>query len=229
MILYLYEKLAQLLGYRKSGIKEVSLGMPRAIQMKKIENKEVKYTKDFNLSGNTETAQGQTSACACATLCAYLEDYIIREMKDKSVGIRWLDMWEHMKEMGIASEEEGSYLQDNIWYMQNIGVKDNKGRAWVIDGMERIPKMNIEDMLRSGYEIYTGAMVGMPMVDKDYLYKTGVGKYGHAFRLTGIENGYILAETTWSQFGLRKESQFFMNKKGIEELFSCYILTFKNV
>ncbi len=239
MIFEIYELVMRWRGYRKTGSRQrteiyelttdnvMLAGTPRKITTKSIKNTPAVYNGDFNLSGNTETNQGPTSACGCATLCSYLEDWIIRTEKDKTVGINWKDMWEDMKYRGLASEEEGSYLQDNIWYLQNIGVKDNYGRTWIIDGFEKISKLNIEDRLRQGHEIYTGSLVAIPMTDSKYVYKNNRGQYGHAYRLIGIENGMILAETTWKNYGLRRESQFYIQKQGISDLFSCYIFTFK--
>ena len=92
---------------------------------------------------------------------------------------------------------------------------------------KKISKFNIIEYLKAGHEIYTGAVVSMPMTDKNYLFKSGQGKYGHAFRLIGMEKGLILCETTWKNYGMRKSSQFYMDPKGIENLFSCYVMDFK--
>ena len=203
----------------------------RIIKIKRLPTLELLYTKDFNLSGNTETRQGQTSGCACATICSMGEDYNIRTNHDKTTGFNWYDAWAHMKDLQYASEEEGSLFSDNIYYGQTVGYFDNYGKTWTIDCLEKINKLNVMDYLRGGYEIYTGAMIAWPMVDKKNVLRTVGGYGGHAFRLIGIETidgaEYILAETTWADFGVRKESQFYLDKKAVSILYSCYVMTWK--
>ena len=203
----------------------------RPIKIKRLPPLELLYTKDFNLSGNTETRQEQTSGCACATLNAMGEDYNIRINHDKTTGFNWYVSWEHMKDLKYASEEKGSLLTDNIYFAQNIGYHDNYGRTWTIDCLEKISKLNIVDHLRGGREVYTGMSIAWPMVDKNNVLRTVGGYGGHSFRLIGIETidgkECVLAETTWADFGVRKESQFYLDKKGLNSLFSCYVMTWK--
>jgi hypothetical protein len=246
MILPIYELGMKALGYRQCGTIErptiydtltggQKFSTPRPIYKGKIElpDDPIYIGGYLNLSGNHHIDQGDTSACACATICAMLEDWIIRTEKNQNIWIDWRAMWEDMKFSEWASEEKGSYLQDNIHYLQQIGIRDNYGRLWKTDGMERISKLNVMDYLERGHEIYTGALIDIPMTDSKYYFK-GIGNAGgHAFRLIGWKtiNGIkvILAETTWKRYGYKKESYFFITPERINDLFSCYVMTFKHV
>ena len=222
-----------LLGYRKrSLLGDVS---PRDISpvFSKVPVKTLNDKDEIDLSGGHEINQGRVGACACCTLCSIVQDIIIRDTRDKTIEIDWDLAWDTMKIMGIASDDKGSYLEDNLWYGQNIGYKDNKGKTWKLDKIEKISRNDMEKYIRMGYQIYTGAMVDSPMCTRDWVFRTGGRKYGHAFRLIGVSIWQkvkrFLAETTWKNYAHKRESQFFVNKEDVNRLFTCCVVTIKKV
>jgi len=210
-----------LLGDKAPGTKKVIFG--------KVPIRDMRDGSDIDLSGSHEVNQGKVGACACATLAGLVQDAAVQITRDKTLEINWKEAWEIMKKMGLADDKKGSYLSDNLWFFQNIGFKDNKGNIWKPDKIQKISRSKIVEYIRMGYQVYTGANVGRPMCTRDWVFRTGYRKYGHSFRCIGLRNGYILEETTWLNYGLKKESQFFYDKNEVRRLFTPYVMTVKIV
>jgi len=227
------EAFYRLAGYRKPGVIEVGqVGGVRDVVFGEVPRREERWDRFIDLSANYIKTQGRVSSCACATMCGMMEDILISKEKNKLIEIMWQPMWDEMKAMGIASDETGSALLDNIWYAKERGVYDNRAIRWKIDIVEKIPRADCEKFIRMGYQVFTGAMCGRPLCDKNWVFRLFQRVFGHGFRLCGLDfnqsfGNMLLAETTWKYFGLRKMSQFFYPVNATKKLMSCYVFTIK--
>ena len=227
----IHEAKMLLTGYRKpSLLGEVSEQEVQPIYSD-VPKKKKSMSMEIDLSGSHEISQGNTGSCACATPCGMTQDHSVKVTKEKNREVDWRTPWEKMKTMGMADDKKGSYLEDNLWFLQNIGYRDSFGTLWKADNIQKIGKSEIEDYIRMGYQIYTGAVVKAPMCTVDHVFRGRGSAYGHAFRLIGIthknDKKQILAETTWLNYGYKKESQFFINPDDLYSLMSCYAVSFK--
>ena len=225
---WIEELVYKLMGYRKKSLLgDIGRRLPGFYN---VPRKEINIDDEIDLSGGVEINQGKIGSCACCTLCAILQDYIIRETKDKTIEVDWQTMWNDMKSLGLADDRKGSYLEDNLWYAQKYGLPDSKGNFWKIDKLERISRNDIAKYVRMGYQVYTGAGVGSPMCDKNWYFKIGQRKYYHAFRVVGIrEKMSLLFETTWLNYGYKRESQFFGHLNDTNSFMSPYVMTWKKI
>jgi len=188
---------------------------------------------EIDLSGSPEVDQGRVGSCACSTLASIIQDAAVRQTKNNLIEIKWKPVWEDMKRMGLADDKNGSSLTDNLWYGQKYGFKDQYGNTWRIGTIEPILRGESEKYIRYGYQIYTGMRVNSPMCDKEWNLLFGKPSCGHCFRAIGIK-GFVsngikiiktLLETTWKDYGYKRESQFFTEFKNFSKFMSCYVMT----
>ena len=216
---------AVLLGDYTNNTKTVEFGI---VPINKINDKD-----QIDLSGGVESDQGRHGSCACTTLATICQDWAIADTRDKTLETDWLTAWNKMISIGLADDKKGSYLEDNIWYAQEIGYEDNKGNTWKIDVVEKIEKQDCEKYIRMGYQVYTGSYCGYPFCDKNWFFNVGKRDFGHSFRKIGLtlwqKAKVCLNETTWKNYGLKRESQFFSIFGDDRKLMSCYVFTFKKV
>lgn len=221
-----------ILGFRKPGI---AVGAIRkTVKYGKVPRKPLRDNDWIDNSPNYHKDQGRVGSCACVTMCAQAEDIIINETRDRLSEIPWKPVWEQLKALNLASDKGGSHLLDNLWFGQTHGFLDLRGQRWKIDIIEKIDRSEIEKFIRMGYEVYTGAMCGYPMCDKNWLFRVGHRKFGHGFRKVGLNfrdklNKRFLDETTWKRYGLKKSSQFYYPESETRRLMSCYVFTLKKV
>lgn len=222
------ELLYKIGGYRKPALMGDSSPNGLEVKMDHIPITLKKQKKEIDLSGGRELTQGRTSACGCATLCGIVQDILIRRTRKKYIELDWQEAWDAMKAMEIGGKN-GSYLLDNLWFAQNTGYFDKQGNNYKVDKVEKIKRVLIKQYIQMGHQVYTGAWCGSPMIDKDYVFITGKRKYGHAFRIIGLTERdgeeMFLCETTWENYGYKKESQFFLRPSDVGRLMSCYVVT----
>jgi len=233
-VAYVEEYFREFFGYRKKPKVDkltADVSIVGEVVFSDVPKRAVNKKDEIDLSGSSEVDQGRVGSCACATLCAIVQDNAVVITKNKNLEINWKKAWEHMKRLGIADDNEGSSLLDNIWYGQWVGYEDNFGNIWKLDKVQPISRSECIDYMRMKYQVYTGSAVGSPMCDKLFNFIFGGRKFGHAFRIMGltIKNGIkkILSETTWKNYGYKKESQFFIDPEKTNRLFSCYVMTIK--
>ena len=219
-------------GYRKPSLLGDSSDNTRTVKYGKVPQRQLNEDDEIDLSGGVETSQGRHGSCACTTLAGGLcQDDVIRQMHDNSIWIKWLKAWNAMISMGIAHDKKGSYLDDNLWYAQEIGYEDNRGYIWKADIIEKIEKKDCEKFIRMGYQVYTGSLCGYPFCNKNWFFNVGQRKFGHAFRKIGLtawqKLKVCLNETTWKNYGFKRESQFFSYFENDRKLMSCYVMTWK--
>ena len=225
----LIETFYRIFGYRKESLLGDSNSLEKSLTYKKVRTRKERTNEYIDLSGSHEICQGRIGACGCATLAGICQDEIVKITKDKNIEVNWKKAWQEMKTLGIADDSKGSYLSDNLWYGVNVGFEDNRGLRWKITAIEKISRIEIEHYVRMGYQIYTGSRICRPMCDRFWTFKTlGVKIGGHAFRIIGKSVRRLLAETTWKNFGYKKESQFFINPDDTNRLFTCYVMNWKS-
>lgn len=218
-------------GYRKLGANLTSKApdgrryTDTPIKFKKTDRSKIEDYID--LSGAHEVTQGRTGSCVCCTLVALVIDQVIAKKKDKMFWIDWNPIWEHMKELGIADDKGGSSLLDNLWYFQTYGYEGNDGKRYFPEKIHKISRNDIELALHNGHQVFSGANCGDPLCDKNWVFIPRQRDYGHGFRIMGKNPLFLIAETTWNNYGYKRESQFFLSPKDRKYLFSCYILEVK--
>jgi len=220
-----------LFGYRKPSLLGDSSDNTRTVNYGTVPRKQLNERDEIDLSGGVESNQGRHGSCACTTLSSIGNDDAIRQTRKKTLEFNWLKAWNSMISMGIADDKKGSYLDDNLWYAQSIGYEDNKGNVWKADLIEKIDKRDCEKFIRMGYQVYTGSLCGYPFCNSHWFFNVGQIKFGHAFRKIGLtmwnKLKICLNETTWLNYGFKKESQFFSYFENDNKLMSCYCMTWK--
>lgn len=220
------DKLYKFLGYRKLG----AIDDDRTVFLDEIKLEEKESKEYVNLSGGHIVDQGRVGSCACCTLVGLVIDQVIAKTHNKSFWIEWKPIWEDMKRLGIASDKEGSYLVDNLWYLKEKGFKSLDGKTYKAKKIARINDDEIEKALLNDFQIYSGAGCGFPFIDKNFFWNIIKKVFGHSFRICGISiNKGWIAETTWRFFGWRKQSQFFIRFGNEKEMFQKYIIEIEEV
>jgi len=219
-------------GYRKPSLLGDETENTRTVKFGTVPIKPLNQNDQIDLSAGVEASQGRHGSCGCTTLAGGIcQDNAIQKTRDKNLEVDWLKAWNSMISMGIAHDKRGSHLRDNLWYAQAIGYEDNKGGTWKADIIEKISRSDCEKYIRMGYQIYTGSHCGYPFCDKNWFFNVGKRDFGHCFRKIGLtlwqKLKVCLNETTWKNYGFKRESQFFSFFENDDKLMSCYVMTWK--
>lgn len=233
--MYASETIKTAQGKRKLGASDLGKVQPDFGNILLVKKKIDYY---HHISNSPEMNQGNVGSCAHCALASEVQDQIQKIWKNQNFEILWKKSWEEMKKAGLASDSNGSSLQDNLWYATNFGFYGNNGRRYKLSGVKKISNTPEawKTALVNGYGIYTGLTLGRYLTDSNWVWKPNTGAFGHSVRCVGwnqietlhkgitIPANCFIMETTWDDFGYKKEGEFFIRETDIGNMMSSYII-----
>lgn len=173
-----------------------------------------------------EINQGTIGSCVCCTLVSIVIDEKIEQTKNNNFWIDWKLVWNEMKDLQIADDKQGSFLENALWYFQEYGFTAIDGTVIFPKNIQKVDPKDVDIYLANRYEIMTGCAIASPMTDKNWflrLVKDTVG--GHCWKIIGkMANSNRIDETSWDDYGYKDEGQFFHLKIQDKLLFSMYVI-----
>jgi len=126
------------------------------------------------------------------------------------------EVWKLQLDRGTADPAKGDYIESAPIALEEAGI---------ITKYEKVRRSDFEATLADGKKIMTGARIGHPMCDKNWVFRTGQNEGGHAFLLIGYDETYFYALNSWGEnWGHKASGRFKIRKEDVSRLFTPFVI-----
>lgn len=229
-----------LLGNRKMGAISPTTSRPVGLRratptLSTIQLRDLTLPSFWEINSMAEFDQGCVGSCAHVTEVSEGCEAQVRIQNDKMIFFRWEESWAVMKNLQYASDNGGSFISSNLWYAQEHGFNDLQGNNYKAKKIMHLGKPTVDLFklaIYNNHQIVTGASCGFPFVDDDFIFITKQKDFGHGFKIIGwnenpennMPTDVFICETSWKDFGFKKDGLFFLKYEDITALYESYIL-----
>lgn len=209
----IWQDVLEIIGYRKRGLIEQTemMGAAQAVLP------DIELPDFVDMLGTVAQNQYRTMECTGFTGAHGVS--IMKTMKDHFFHtVEGHDVWNLQIENGTADPRRGDFIESAPIAMKKSGlIKDYKS----------IKRSDFKKALANGHPILTGARVGAPMCDRNYIFKTGGTRGGHAFLIIGYNDSEecFIALNSWGEnWGYKRSGRFKIRYTDVGRLYTPYIL-----